>query len=45
MEMMKSRKETSHTYDEKIKDKIVAAIADLYYPEFIKLEVKLGALF
>jgi len=44
MEMIKSRNETSHTYDEKTKDKVVTAIVELYYPEFIKFEEKLGAL-
>ena len=44
MEMIKSRNETSHTYDEKIKDKVVKAILELYYPEFLKLQKKLDKL-
>ena len=44
MEMIKSRNETSHTYDEEVKDKVVRAVLDLYYPEFLKLQEKLDAL-
>ena len=44
MEMIRSRNETSHTYDEQIKNKVVSAIIGQYYSEFLRLQEKLGAL-
>ena len=44
MEMIKSRNETSHTYDEEVKDRVVKAVCELYYPEFLNLQAKLDEL-
>ena len=41
MEMIKSRNETSHTYDEATADRIIAAVTDAYYGEFKALEQRL----
>ncbi len=44
MDMIQSRNETSHTYNEKVADKIAQNILNNYYPEFVKLEIKLKSL-
>ncbi len=44
MDMVKRRNETSHTYDEKTKNRVVAAIIGQYHSEFLELQKKLGAL-
>jgi len=38
MEMIKSRNETSHTYNEDTTKKIVNAIQNSYYPAFVELQ-------
>ena len=44
MDMIQSRNETSHTYNEKISKKISQNIAEKYYSEFKKLYLKLEDL-
>lgn len=44
MEMIKSRVLTSHTYNEDVADDISRKIVTLYYPEFIRLHLRLEAL-
>lgn len=45
MEMIKSRNLTSHTYDEQIAQKIVAAISEQFYPCFVQFSKKFTILF
>lgn len=42
MQMIKSRNQTSHTYDESTADDIITVIKDMYYEEFINLKVKMN---
>ena len=44
MDMIKSRNETSHTYNEETTEKILTAILHYYYQEFINLQKKLEEL-
>lgn len=44
MEMIKSRNETSHTYNEDTTEKIVQAIRDSYFQAFVELQKTLTAL-
>ena len=44
MEMIKSRVLTSHTYNEDVADDISSKIVAEYYPEFIRLQIRLEAL-
>ncbi len=44
MAMIQSRNQTSHTYNEEIVKKIVAAIEKDYFGEFEKLQIKLNEL-
>jgi len=44
MEMIKSRVLTSHTYNEEVADDISSKIVTQYYPEFIRLHLRLEAL-
>ncbi len=44
MAMIQSRNQTSHTYNEEIVKKIVAAIEEDYFGEFEKLQIKLNEL-
>ncbi len=44
MDMIQSRNETSHTYNEETSKKITKSIVDQYHSEFIKLERKLKEL-
>ena len=44
MEMIKSRVLTSHTYNEDIAEEIARRIVTLYYPEFIRLQLRLESL-
>lgn len=44
MNMIKSRNQTSHTYDEATANEIVAAVTDAYFDEFKKLEQSLTQL-
>ncbi len=44
MEMIKSRNQTSHTYNKKIADEIVYKIINDYYPEFQKFHKKMSEL-
>ncbi len=44
MAMVKSRNESSHTYNEEVTKKIVNAIADDYYEAFCRLNEKLNSL-
>lgn len=44
MEMIKSRNETTHTYNEETTKKIVAAILEHYYQAFLDLQQKLATL-
>jgi len=44
MEMIKSRVLTSHTYNEDVADDISKKIVDEYYPEFIRLQLRLEAM-
>jgi nucleotidyltransferase substrate binding protein (TIGR01987 family) len=41
MDMIKSRNETSHTYDEATADRIIAAVTNAYFSEFKALEQRL----
>ena len=42
--MIKSRNQTSHTYDEAIANEIVKEIINRYYGEFVKLYNKLNEI-
>jgi len=42
MEMINSRNQTSHTYDENVANKIVLEISKKYMSEFADLQTKLG---
>lgn len=44
MEMIKSRRLTSHTYNEDIAAAIAISITNEYYPEFVMLHTKLETL-
>jgi len=44
MEMIKSRVLTSHTYNEDVADDISNRIVTQYYPEFIRLQLRLETL-
>ena len=44
MDMIKSRNLTSHTYEEKIAEKIVSTVCEQYIHAFIKLEERLTQL-
>lgn len=44
MDMIQSRNETSHTYNEEVSKRISANIIKRYYPEFVRLEKKLKEL-
>ncbi len=44
MDMIQSRNQTSHTYNEEIVKKIVAAIEEDYFGQFEKLQIKLNEL-
>ncbi len=44
MEMIKSRNETSHTYNEETTQKICKAISEHYYQAFLNLQKKLEIL-
>jgi len=44
MNMIKSRNMSSHTYNKKTADEIIAAILNSYYSEFTKLKEKLETL-
>ena len=44
MDMIKSRNQTSHTYDEAIANEIVKEIINRYYGEFVKLYNKLNEI-
>lgn len=44
MNMITSRTLTSHTYNEDTADKIAADVTTLYFPEFVALHDRLGAL-
>jgi nucleotidyltransferase substrate binding protein (TIGR01987 family) len=44
MDMIKSRNETSHTYDEDTANQICSAITGYYFPEFTHLEQQLNQL-
>ena len=44
MEMIKSRVLTSHTYNEDVADEISSRIVTEYYPEFIRLHLRLEAM-
>ncbi len=44
MDMIKSRNQTSHTYNEKVTKKIILAIKDEYFDEFVSLYDKLTEL-
>jgi nucleotidyltransferase substrate binding protein (TIGR01987 family) len=44
MEMIKSRVLTSHTYNEDVADDISSRIVAEYYPEFIRLQMRLEAM-
>jgi nucleotidyltransferase substrate binding protein (TIGR01987 family) len=43
MEMIKSRNDSSHTYDEQVKNKVIKAVLELYYPQFLTLREKMDA--
>jgi len=42
-DMIKKRNLTVHTYNEETTEQILAAIVDVYYPEFVQLKNKLQA--
>lgn len=44
MDMIESRNQTSHTYNEKTAKAIVQAVLNNYYQEFLKLQKKLKDL-
>ena len=44
MDMVQSRNETSHTYNDEVSKKITQSITSRYYPEFVKLEKMLRDL-
>ena len=44
MDMIKTRRLTSHTYNEKLADLTVKDIREIYYPEFIRLQARLENL-
>ena len=44
MDMIESRNETTHTYNEEVSKKIANNIINRYYPEFIRLKTKLKGL-
>lgn len=44
MNMIKSRTQTTHTYNEDVAQKIASDIVNLYFPEFEKLHSKMEAL-
>ena len=44
MDMIKSRNQTSHTYNEKTAEAISTAVTQTYYPLFKQLETKLAGL-
>lgn len=44
MDMIQSRNETSHTYNNEVSKKIANNIIGRYYPEFVELETKLKDL-
>ena len=44
MDMLKSRNQTSHTYNEKIAKEICQAVLEVYYSLFKQLKVKLEGL-
>jgi nucleotidyltransferase substrate binding protein (TIGR01987 family) len=44
MEMIKSRNQTTHTYNEATAAEIVKAVTDVYFAEFKALQVKLNEL-
>lgn len=41
MEMIKSRNQTSHTYNKKTADEIVDRVQNTYFPAFISFEQKM----
>lgn len=43
MEMIKSRNKTSHTYNKAIAEEIVDKITLLYFPEFVKFQIKMNS--
>lgn len=44
MDMIKSRNQTTHTYDEAIVAEIVTAITDSYFKEFKALQIRMNKL-
>ena len=44
MEMIKSRNQTSHTYNRKVADDIVKKVLSEYFPQFEALKVKMQGL-
>ena len=44
MEMIKSRNQSSHTYNQKTAEEIYTAVSEAYATEFLKLQKKLIAL-
>lgn len=44
MEMIKSRNQTSHTYQQKVADEIAALIVGRYFPLFEKFASKMSSL-
>jgi len=44
MDMIQSRNETSHTYNDEVSKKITKNITSRYYPEFVQLEKVLAEL-
>lgn len=44
MDMIQSRNETSHTYNEEVSKKISSSIINRYHPQFVGLERKLKEL-
>jgi len=42
MEMIRSRNQTSHTYNEEIAAEITEKVTLEYYPEFVSLEKKMS---
>ncbi|HPI40222.1 MAG TPA: nucleotidyltransferase substrate binding protein, partial [Pseudobdellovibrionaceae bacterium] len=42
MEMIKSRNQTSHTYNKNVSQKIYRQITELYFAEFVEFEKKMN---
>ena len=44
MDMLKSRNQTAHTYNEEVAEEICQTVFDVYFPLFVQLRTKLDGL-